>query len=305
MSKHIDVQEYWLSILVPTYNRLHSLQQFLFPSLEAQDLQGVEVIIADDCSTDATEDYLKDEVKKDFPQVAGVLRYTKNPQNAGAPASRNRAAELARAPWVWIVEDDIQIQAANFLRIARDILAAQPQDVAVVSPQRTEGRPMAYYPQPQGVLVREGWLSKEVYLDPTQQFTGFVTNTHASSFVRTDAYLAVRQDEVQFFGNTFRDETDFYTGIKRKAGKILYVGDVLQIDHRNDQITSGGQKKVMSIGRFGEEKMIWANHRKYLAKHYSFVGLRLAAFVLVRAVKVAANTLRMPWIKALQARIAL
>ena len=57
-----------ISVVIPTYNRLHELR-FVLPSLLAQDLprEEYEIIIADSNSDDGTAEYL-----------AGVMRETPN-----------------------------------------------------------------------------------------------------------------------------------------------------------------------------------------------------------------------------------
>jgi len=60
----------WLSVLIPTRNRLHLLKVTL-ESVFIQDLDGVEVLIGDNYSTDGTREYLKTIERK---EVRVILR---------------------------------------------------------------------------------------------------------------------------------------------------------------------------------------------------------------------------------------
>jgi glycosyltransferase involved in cell wall biosynthesis len=292
-SRHLPVlgeaemtQKPFFSIVLPTYNRLYSLKEIFLPSLERQKLSDYELIVVDDASTDSTEAYFNsEEFKKDFPNVSGNTSYLRNSNNKGAPGSRNVGANAATGEWIYIVEDDVQIDDKEFLTKAREIIQNQPKDVAVVSPKRMEGVLSGYYNNPGHSFVRLGVLSGEVYIDPKQEYSGFVENTHASSFIRRDVFLNHQEDEKLFFGNTFRDESDVYIRIRKSGFRIWYAADKIQTVHRNDLAKSGGQKKVNNLSLVRQEMMVIKNHYLYLKKNYSLAPIRILFFILVRLVK--------------------
>lgn len=83
------------SILIPSYNA----QNWVAQAIESALAQGsdVEVIVVDDGSTDGTVDVIR--------QYDGKIHWETGP-NAGAPVARNRALELATAPWVQYLDAD-------------------------------------------------------------------------------------------------------------------------------------------------------------------------------------------------------
>jgi len=292
-----------ISVILPTYNRTYAFRQILFPGLERQSYKNFEIVIVDDGSDDGTDDFLSSgDFHDQFPVLAKRVRFLRNERNIGAPASRNKGAENAEGDWLYIVEDDVQIDDPDYLKKASTILEKVAKDVAVVSPKRAESKMTGYYKNPEHSFVRIGRLSGEIYMDPTQEYSGFVPNTHASSFIRKDVFLRHKEDEKAFFGNTFRDESDLYFRIVKSGKKIFYVGDVLKTVHRNDIALKGGQKKINSSSLFQRDLIEIRNHYRYLRKNkYSFLEFRILAYFCVRWLRHASNMLRIAWLKNLTA----
>lgn len=88
-----------VSVLIPTYNRADLLQRCL-ASLREQtlDRSRYEVVVVDDCSTDATPRLLE--------QADGIVHF-RQPVNHGPAAARNVAIRAARADLVLFLDDDI------------------------------------------------------------------------------------------------------------------------------------------------------------------------------------------------------
>ncbi len=296
----------FISIVLPTYNRLYSLKEIFLPSLEKQVFDDYELIVVDDCSLDGTESFFKQDIKEKFPRIAFRLVYFKNKKNKGAPLSRNRGSKYAKGDWIYIVEDDIQIKDPFFLEKANKILMKSSQDIAIVSPKRMELNIAGYYTNPKNNFVRIGKISGEIYLDPVQEYSGYVENTHASSFIRRNVFLEHKEDEVVFFGNTFRDETDLYYRIVKSGKKIWYCGDVLKTLHRNDLAKKGGQKKIASRSLLERDFMEIKNHYRYLKKNnFSFPLFRGVVYVFVRWIKHFSNLSRLYFLKNFLSKIAL
>ena len=106
-----------ISVCVPTYNRAALLKPFL-ACLFKQTLTDFEVIVSDNCSTDATREI-----------VAGCsdprLRYHRNETNIGPFGNMNLLLELARGTYVTIVHDD-DLYAPEFLERLSTMLDQYP-----------------------------------------------------------------------------------------------------------------------------------------------------------------------------------
>jgi len=109
-----------ISIIVPAFNAVPFLEKSL-PSLLLMLARGevLEVIVADDGSTDDTAD---------FAATQGA-RVVKNPRRGGPGAARNFAAPLAKGEILWFVDADVIAHPGGAERIAAAF--ADPSVVAV------------------------------------------------------------------------------------------------------------------------------------------------------------------------------
>lgn len=297
----------FFSIILPTYNRLYSLENIFLPSLEKQKFLYYELIIIDDGSTDDTGKYLRsNKFKEVFRRCSERLKYVRNERNKGAPMSRNKGVFLANANWLWITEDDIQIDDNNFFEKSKNIICNLDNSVVVVSPKRQELLThIGYYKNPRNNFVRVGMLSGEIYLDPTQEYSGYILNTHASSFIKKEIFNKFQEDEKLFYGNTYRDESDLYFQIVNAGYKIYYCGNVLKVIHRNDFAQYGGQKKVKAQNLLKRKIMIFKNHYLYLDKNYNFPQIRILFFIFIRGIRYFSNIKQLKFIRSFLSYIRL
>ena len=84
------------SIVITTYNRLSFLKRAIESAL-AQTV-SCEVVVADDCSSDDTENYLR--------SLGSRITYHRNPKNMGHAASVNAGVQVASGDWIKPVDDD-------------------------------------------------------------------------------------------------------------------------------------------------------------------------------------------------------
>lgn len=97
MSDSFDV-----TIVIPTYQGQQYLDACL-ASVAAQELDGVEVLVVDDASTDATID-----IVESYADRIAHLRVEHNAERLGAVANVNRCVDLARGRWIKpVFQDDL------------------------------------------------------------------------------------------------------------------------------------------------------------------------------------------------------
>jgi glycosyltransferase involved in cell wall biosynthesis len=113
-----------ISVVIATYNRAGTLPRAV-ESVLAQEAAAFELIVIDDCSTDATPEYLD---KLHDPRV--VTRRAE--KNLGPSGARNLGIGLARAPFIAFLDsDDTYLQGRLSVPLAA--LRADPSLVCTLS----------------------------------------------------------------------------------------------------------------------------------------------------------------------------
>ncbi len=115
---------YPLAIVVPTYNRRDALKQCM-EHLERQTRKDFEVVIVDDGSTDSTEAWVSDYLKRTPLSV----RYFRQ-ENSGPARARNVAVSLVEAPITLLIGDDI-FPAPQFTALHMQLHEQRPEPSVV------------------------------------------------------------------------------------------------------------------------------------------------------------------------------
>ena len=111
----------FFSVVIPTYNRLPILQKCL-AALEAQHLaapiEGYEVVLVDDGSTDATVQWLQQH-QQALPHVRLIQQ-----QHGGPAEGRNRGVQAARGDVIVFIDSDLVVTNDFLLQHARSLTTA-------------------------------------------------------------------------------------------------------------------------------------------------------------------------------------
>ncbi|MDF5732413.1 MAG: glycosyltransferase [Rhizonema sp. PD38] len=114
MGNTVVGESVFFSIVIPTYNRKPILEKCLL-ALEMQSVQGYEVVLVDDGSTDGTLEWLK-ENKTEFPHVRVF-----NQNHNGPAVARNLGVEQALGDTIIFIDSDLVV-TENFLQAHTDAL---------------------------------------------------------------------------------------------------------------------------------------------------------------------------------------
>ena len=85
-----------ISVIIPTYNRKHTLQRAI-DSVLAQKFKPFEIIIVDDGSKDGTKEWLL----QNYPSV----QYIHQPNN-GVSSARNKGIQISQGSWIALLDSD-------------------------------------------------------------------------------------------------------------------------------------------------------------------------------------------------------
>lgn len=89
-----------VSVIVTTYNRFELLCSAI-DSILTQTYSNIEIIVVDDCSTDATENKIENFI--------GQIKYVRNDKNIGLSASRNVGISVSSGTYISFLDDDDEI----------------------------------------------------------------------------------------------------------------------------------------------------------------------------------------------------
>lgn len=125
------------SVVIPLYNK----EKFVLDTVNSvlsQTLKDFEVIVVDDCSTDAGVSIVKG-IDDERLQVISL------PFNSGVAAARNHGVELSRSPWVAFLDaDDVWFE--NHLEELERIIHTEPA-AGVVAAQSVQVDSISKYQQ--------------------------------------------------------------------------------------------------------------------------------------------------------------
>lgn len=200
-----------LSILIPTHNDdCRLLVQDLLRQLPAD----AEIIVGDDCSTDA-------DIVKAINQIASLpqCRLWRPSSNLGRAAIRNALAQAALGEWLLFIDADAEVRSASFLS---DYL--QATDLAEVICGGTGNLPACPRPQARLRYLYEVDVEKRLSLpyraaNPYGQFTTF------NFMIRRSLFNRIRFDEsCREYGH---EDTFFGLQLKQLGIPILHIDNKL------------------------------------------------------------------------------
>jgi len=134
-----------VSVLVPVFNGERHLAECL-ESVLAQDFPDLEILVADDGSSDGSLEIIRQFAARD-PRI----RWWKNPRNFGLTANANVCLKAARGEYVKFVHQDDKLLSPSAIRKMAAALDENPRASLVGSRQHLTGtnkRPTVFSASP-------------------------------------------------------------------------------------------------------------------------------------------------------------
>ena len=138
-----DGQPGLVSIVIPTYNQAHLIGETL-ASILAQTYDRIEVVVADDGSTDNTPETLA-AWRERFRAERGWEFRSVRQANQGHPAARNLAARESRGAYIRFFDSDDLLPAG--------IVAAHERVLGTAGADLVHGPQVRFYPAREGYLI--------------------------------------------------------------------------------------------------------------------------------------------------------
>jgi GT2 family glycosyltransferase len=225
-----------VSIIIPVYNQTNYTLQCLRAIARNTEIASFEVIVIDDCSTEADISLLRD--------IANLKVY-RNPENSGFIKSCNRGAMLASGKYILFLNNDTEVQK-GWLAALMDVVSTR-SDAGLI------GAKLVY---PDGTLQEAGgicWRDGSAWnygrdRDPTYPEFNYLRETDYCS----GACLLLPMDLWRELGGfderyvpAYYEDTDLAFRVRAAGRKVYYQPKAVVVHHEgrsNGTDTAGGVK---------------------------------------------------------------
>jgi glycosyltransferase involved in cell wall biosynthesis len=237
-----------VSIIIPTYNRSHLIEETL-DSILAQTYINWECIIVDDGSTDATGKVISEYIKRDnrFQYYSRPIDNTK-----GANACRNYGFELSKGEYIkWFDSDDVMLPnllEKQLLSLGKNV------DVSVCK--------LTYYDFNSGISIKENVIFSKYLIE--DYFTGKIA-FYISGPLWKRSFLE-NQTDLFDVSITNLDDWDFNLRMLYQEPTIVYLEEFL-IQYRIHGDSLSHEIKKLNFNEIQSEFKAREKHLKLLKKN--------------------------------------
>ena len=211
-----------VSVVILNWNGRDMLAKYLPSVVKYSSLPGVEIVVADNGSTDGSLDYLSE----NFPMVRQIIL----PENYGFAEGYNRALRQIDADYFVLLNSDVEVTADwlsplyNYLEAHKEVVACQPKIRSVVNPEYFEHAGAAggfldkyAYPFCRGRIFSEVEKDEGQYDTVKEVFWA----TGACLFIRAKDYFDAGGLDGTFFAHM--EEIDLCWRMLARGGRIYVV----------------------------------------------------------------------------------
>lgn len=256
-----------VSVVVPTFNRAEMLWHVLPSYLASPTVR--EVIVVDDAGHDDTAARLEGLLRTE-PR----LRYLRNEQNLGAPATRNRGFAAAAGDWVLQGEDDLALMPGTIECLLEH---AQATSADIIAGRRIWLR---LGEVPEAALARAEGNRRPPFNEWFMDFNSHATTPQDIELPLLDATMLIRrtvfervQYHVPYAGqSTWREESDFQISALELGYKLIFCPHAVTFHYSRSSQSYGRNRikgtAIYAYRVYGNNLAFLRRHRTYLRTHY-------------------------------------
>jgi len=256
----------FFTVVIPTYNRSTLLCKAI-NSVLGQTYQDWNLVIADDCSTDDTEEIIR-------PYLSDTITFFKNKKNIGNAGARNLGVKHANGSYICFLDSDDQYHP-NFLQKMHDLIKENNNPGFLWSDvNRIDSNG-----ELEDHTIPASWEPRNAK-DPYLFFLGgLFFGTGYGFTVRSDCF-----ETTGYFDEQFRTavDTDFILRIVQDFN-FEYTKEILvdTYDHDGDRVRKNSREKLKSykillekhksiIHQYPKLKQTWYYKLMWLSYHNGF-----------------------------------
>ncbi len=242
-----------VSIIIPAYNSEKYILETL-ESIASQSYSNWEIIVVDDCSSDRTEEEVKN-FSKSF--ISCDIRYVKSEQNQGVSATRNSAILLATGEYIAFLDSD-DIWSEHHLLLGIQTLEKQDADI-LYSPVQT------FDAISHRELVCERHSEENLEKFPISLFIHDVP-IYPSTIIARKSIFA----QVGLFDTSLRtsEDIDFFIRVAAAGYKFFYLDEVTTLLRRGHASLSANKARIKEDVARTIRKHINTNIGSKLERHH-------------------------------------
>ena len=247
-----------VSIVIPTYNRRHTLERVIDSYLCQKHLH--ELIFIDDGSSDTTYEYLQEQARQ-----YSFIKIKRHEETQGAAISRNEGINMATGNYILFGEDDLYLcddYSSTLLRCmdetGADIAAGR---IFYSRREETIEDTIKRCDKTRGSLINYWLMSGKYSIQISKPHQ--MPFLHAISLGKANVCRQIRFDEA-FFA---REETDFYLRACKAGFKVMFCPHTICVHLQRDRERGGGWR----VGVLKYQYLAIKNNNMIVDRHYALL----------------------------------
>lgn len=236
----------FISVIIPTYNRVETLQKCLdHITHQSISAENYEIIIVDDCSTDQTSEFCKQ-----YCSLTNNVFYERNEHNKGLASTRNVGIRHSKGDLLVFLDNDLLVDFDYLKWITKYYEGHADEKIVVVSnityqPEVLATTNFGTHIQSRAMGYRSGKNMVGLNLSdlPSNYFAG-----GGSSCKRESAYeIGLFEEGLKKYGS--EDEL-FGFRLKEVGTRIIYCKEAKIIHYDSNILPQYWKVKYIELGRY-------------------------------------------------------
>ncbi|WP_407483464.1 glycosyltransferase family 2 protein [Elizabethkingia meningoseptica] len=223
-----------ITVIIPSYNRAHLLSRTI-PSYIQDNVS--RILLIDDASTDNTAE-VAEKLKKSIQN----LEYYRLENNSKQVFAKNFGLDMVTTEWVYFGDDDSILIPGSIEELLKTCLQHNADICGGKALYQDKEEDIDLFVEKNKIFVTLQKIVNIKNLTTNFQYSvsepGEVPFTHASALVKANLAKKIKFD-TKYFGNCYREETDFFIRCKLAGAKIFYNSNAAQVNLPRVMATGG------------------------------------------------------------------